>query len=403
MIGIHSIEDCLEIITGLQKHNLEFKIDSSDATIMNSIARQVFKGTALTDRQYNLMKEKLQKYKEQFESQDVIDFDEALGKLRNPLRKIDRSKYIRLVESPADMLYNESEQDSFIEVRFPFKKSDIMLINEISNTNTYFHKKGTHSHYFSFNERNVINVLDRFLNKEFEIDKEIKEAYINSKNIQDNKLDFLNGVREDTLFNINPTLLEIIKQEVNIDDNIKLNDRKFRYGFNVYETKEPNNLIEKIAYRKDTSITLKPSEHTTNEVLSSLWELDRFPMLVILDKKDSEEQLYEMVNYYRDILPSECQSVLFRLEDSSSSFNQLVKDRRLNNWVDKQTKIVYISADKLPKVLLNADWTPITVYSYYSRHSSTVESYVKNKCDLVVYREEDVSPFRRYSSYYGYM
>jgi hypothetical protein len=198
--------------------------------------------------------------------------------------------------------------------------------------------------------------------------------------------------------------MNIIREEVGNTDNeniIKLNDRKFRYGFNLYDTKEPNSLIEKIAYRKEVDILCRPSEHTTNEILSSIWDLDRFPMIVLLDKNRCENQLYEMINYFRDIMPAECQSVLFRVDDSSAGFNQLIKDRKLNNWVDSYTKIVYISNDKLPKVLLKADWSPITAFSFNSRHDRSVEHYINNRCDLVVYREEDVSPFRRYSKIYG--
>ena len=53
----NTIEDLLEILAGLQGQG-QIQIDPNDATIMHSVARQTFKGTALTDRQYNLMKEK---------------------------------------------------------------------------------------------------------------------------------------------------------------------------------------------------------------------------------------------------------------------------------------------------------------------------------------------------------
>ena len=46
-----NIEDCLEAAAGLRQMHL-ITIDNSDKTIMHSIARQVFKGTALTDKQF---------------------------------------------------------------------------------------------------------------------------------------------------------------------------------------------------------------------------------------------------------------------------------------------------------------------------------------------------------------
>ena len=55
--NVYTIEDCLELLTGL-KSQATFQIESSDVNFLQSIARQVFKGTALTDRQYDAVKEK---------------------------------------------------------------------------------------------------------------------------------------------------------------------------------------------------------------------------------------------------------------------------------------------------------------------------------------------------------
>ena len=89
-----TIEDCLETLTGLSSND-KFEIDSNDKTIINSIARQVFKGTALTDRQFLLMKEKLSSYFEQFLSNNYTGHENAIHELRQPLREIDRSKFIK--------------------------------------------------------------------------------------------------------------------------------------------------------------------------------------------------------------------------------------------------------------------------------------------------------------------
>lgn len=55
---ILNLEDCLEHLAGLRESPVKFTIEKTDATIMNSIARQCFKGMALTDRQSALMHEK---------------------------------------------------------------------------------------------------------------------------------------------------------------------------------------------------------------------------------------------------------------------------------------------------------------------------------------------------------
>ena len=392
MIKIDTIEDILELAAGL-KQGSNISLDKSDITIIHSIARQVFKGTALTDRQYALMKEKLLNYRDQFTALEY-NFDDALESLRHPLRDIDRSKYIKLVN-------NE------IVVRFPFRKTDIISIQEFSGrAEGYIHHKGSHEHKFAFNEFNILNLLDRFSKKEFEIDSELLEIYNQIKDIENNSYDYLSGIFNKQLININNNLRSIIQEEIGeISNNnlIKLIDRKFRYAFDYIDvpTSSPISMSQKIAFRKEQYYQSKPSVESINSILGALWELERFPLLVVLDKNYAETQLHEFLNYYRDILQPEDQSVLFRLDEANAGFNQLVKDRKLNNWVDKTTKIVYISKDKLPKLLISGEWKPSATFSYDSSIDRNVNNYVSFNCDLVVFREEETSPFRRYSRYYG--
>jgi len=402
-IGVHTVEDCLEILTGLQKHDLEFTIETSDRSLIQSIARQVFRGTALTDRQYSLMKEKLDKYKIQFESQDIIGVERAVSKLRNPLREIDRSKYITVVEHLEGIPYPADERCRYIKIRFPFKKSDIALIDQINSTKDYHHKKGSHEHYFVYNEHNVYNLLSRFKDKSYKIDQELVDLFEKILDIRSREQDYVPGIYNNELKNIHPRAKAIAESEVgafDADTVLFYVDRKFRYGIVNVDHNDASSVIEKIAYRNDVTYQSKPSEESLSDILLALHNLKRFPLLVVLEKSHAENQLYEMANFYRYILPNEEQSVLFR-QDGDSGFNQLVKDRRLNNWVDSNTKIVYISSDKLPKLLISGEWQPCVTFGYTSRLDRTVDSYIHNRCDLIVYREDMISPMRRYSQYYG--
>jgi hypothetical protein len=388
---VRNIEDCLEYLAGMRESSASFSFDKTDYTIMNSVARQVFKGTALTDRQFALMKEKLVNYKQQFIEAGADSFDEAITQTRQPIREIDRSKYIKL------------EGDTIV-VRFPFKKTDIMLLQEIIPTDGYSHTKSSHQHIFDYTETNVLNILDQFGKKDFVIDEELIEIYNKIKSIKDSPQEYLSGVFNQQLININPVLLSVIQTELGNLSNetfIQFIDRRFRYGFDYIEKSNGTTLAQKIAQRDQVHYLSKPSQESTSKILSALWELKRFPMLVILSPEHAERQLHEFANHYRDILNSEQQSVLFRLEEADAGFNQLVKDRKLNNWVDKRTKVVYINKSKLPKLLINNEWKPSIAFSYDSYIDKNLDSYVKFNCDLIVYREEAISAFKRYSRYHG--
>ena len=390
MLNNHTIEDCLEILAGFRKESDGFALVKEDYTIMYSIAKQVFKGTALTDRQFALMQTKLLSYSDQFNKADI---PLELNNLRNPIRSINREKYIRL-------------QGNKIKVRFPFKKSDIMLINELSHkAKGYDHKKGSHEHFFDYTEQNVLGLLDRFVSKGFVIDKEIEIVYHEIKHMEQQKDRYVPGIFDMKLKNVSDKISSLMKDDLGELTNktfLKYVDRKFKYGLEHIEgTPPPKNIIESIAFRDKIAYESKPSKEPLESLLESLWNLNRFPLLVVLDKENAEKQLHSMLTYYRDILNVEQQSVLFRLENKDAGFNQLVKDRKLNNWVDKSTKIVYISKDKLPKLLVNCDWNPTAVLCFDSAIDKNLNVFLCSTCDLIIFREEYLSPFRRHSSIYG--
>lgn len=390
-----TIEDLLELITGLQgKEKIE--INPADTTIMYSIARQVFKGTSLTDRQYNLMQEKLQNYKNQFIEKN-INFDHAVKTLRNPLRHIDRSKYIKTVimNKPLHGIDNTQE---WLEVRFPFAKKLIMVINDIpyKTDDTYHHEKGSHVHYFLKTEQILLRVISGFLEKNFEIDKTLIEEYLELKKIKDNPLDHLPCIFENNIFNVDDNIVNEFKEY----SSLQLIDRHRRYGLVNLDKLEANSLITQLAYRDDTSYLSNPTVESIDSIIECIYTLDRFPLLVILDEQTAESQIYEIYNSIKNIVLNVEQSVLFR-QEGQTEFNSFVKEKNLNNWVDNTTKVVYINNNKLPKIMIKNEWKPITTLMFGSKTNRYIDSYVQSTCDLIIYRDTMISPLRRYSQYYG--
>jgi hypothetical protein len=405
----NTIEDLLEILAGM-KQAPKMQIESNDATIMLSIARQVFKGTALTDRQFTLMQEKLQSYRDQFTALEY-DFDNAVKNLRLPLRYIDRSKYIRIV-SHSEMLGSDKVYESYkeswrwIEVRFPFSKKLIMKINEINQNKEYYHEKGAHNHFFKLNERNTVKVIETFNENEFDVQSELIEFYNQIKEIENQKDSFVPSILNYELVNVDPRAVQLANKELGVLDKnslIKYIDRRKRYGIVEFdESSLTGDLAEHVALRKDKEMLFKPNEYRIDEVLGALEKLNRYPILIVLDEKNADSQLHMVYNFYKTFVPAEEQSVLFRLDGAfDSEFNQLVKDYHLNNWVDKNTKVVYINTNKLPKVLFNSDWKPITAFTFDSRLNRNVDTYITDTCDLIAFYDDELSPLRRYSRYYG--
>lgn len=401
----YTIEDLLEITAGLTEVP-KINIDSSDTTIMYSIARQVFKGTPLTDRQYNLMKEKLLKYKDQFVFLDC-DFDLTLHTLRNPLRHIDRSKYIKIVSHDemvgSDTVYESYKQNwKWMKIRFPFSKKLIGSVQKFVILNNYHHKKGSHEHYISLTEENVYQVISEFKDKNFEIEKDLIDIYNACIEVKENVTDYVCSIKNNKFYNFNPKLEKILLDTIGpIKGNeLVYKDRSKRYNF-LYldEVNIPNNIIGAIINNNayDKLINFKTKDYTSKEVFNSLIELKRFPLLVVLNTKTADFELKEYYEFFSNYIPSNLQSVLFRLSNddiNGSRFNSYIKDNDLNNMVDKDTKIVYISNEKLPKPLVSSGWNPITVFTKESsRIDTNIVNYARTTADIVI--SNDDIPFTR--------
>ncbi len=401
-----TIEDCLEILAGFN-NKIDIGMISSDYTILSSMARQVSKKVGLTDKQYDLCRKKLlENYRSKFIEKE-IDLDAAVNRLRTPLRQIDRRKFIRIntpedqhslvSTAPSDLIKNSQ----WFCVRFPFSKKLISEIeSSISDRRNYWHAKGSHEHFFVMNEHNIFNIIDTFKDKDFVIDEQLLDFYNRILEIKNNPDSYVPTIKDCKLINVSDRARKIAEEELGPleKDNLVLYiDRKRRYSINFIKDKiNPTNLAEQIALRKDADFLSKPSECDLKNLLSAIHNLKRYPLLVIVDEKQAEEQVYEIFNFVRHIVDNKEQSVLFRLDsDTGSSFNEYIKKNNLNNWVDKNTKIVYINNIKLPKLLISGSWRPTAALIFGTFPVKFIDAYVTSHCDLIIYRDESVSPFSK--------
>ena len=178
---LETVEDYLEVLAGLQGND-KIKIESVDCTILYSIARQVFKGKAFTDRQLDVVCMKLNYYNDQFNKLGYLNLQYVIKMqtTRNPLRNVDRSQWIKVVDAPpmVQTVYtlgrrkpsnnNEVTKNSHIAIRFPFSKRTIQSVEMIAHKHKmgYYHEKGTHIHYFKITENAVCDIIEeKFLMK----------------------------------------------------------------------------------------------------------------------------------------------------------------------------------------------------------------------------------------------
>lgn len=392
-------EDCLSLLTGIEipretyskrYSDYGYIINKTDATILVSIAKQLSKKIAMTDRQYDLVQSKLLEYKDQF-NHNGIDI-EALSKvLKYELREIDRSHWVKI------MTYEGTEM---IGIRFPFNKKIIDRLEDLRKiSNLGVRKKivkQNNTHFFPLDTQslfNVVKIAKRFEHK-FDIQPDILEAYALLEEFNENRDKYIPGVYNGEVRNISHLAKEGLIAEC--ENNLALYyDRRFKYGLIHFDENIAqsyfhfSSLSKKIITRQENSVVWNNLENINfNEFVHSLFELNRFPVLIVLDEKEAHDDLVSTYNSFRHVLKNEEISVLFR-KDGKDPFNQYVHDNKLNNPVDKNTKVVYISNNKLPKPLLQTDWTHRTVMLIRPRGLgyNNVTKYVQS-CDCLIICED---------------
>lgn len=405
MKSIEFIEDCLLALAGM--HSIEIEIDPVDKTLCHSLGRQVNKGLALTDKQYELAKLKLDLYKSEFLKHN-IDVNDYKDKLKQPLREIDRSQYIRI---------EEYKNEEYICIRFPFNKTKIVTLqkqikDQISNSE-YYHEKGTQKHYFSINEKNIYSCIKAFKNKNFEIDKKLLEVYNCLEEMNTHKEQYIAGIYNLKICNLKEKAVNALVDDIGELPNIKnlalYKDRQLVYGLQHFDEDDLKKslgqlsiLSQKIVNRSEITLHINPEEIKLDKLVYSLWELNRFPLLVCLDSAHALEQLHSIYSSVQHIIPSFQQSVLFRLDnDSNLEFNKYIKNNELNNSIDKNIKIVYINNTKVPKPLLKSDWSAkatLTFGEFRSFNQRAMITY--NEYDLLIHYDNVLSPY--YKNLYGY-
>jgi hypothetical protein len=405
----NTLEDLLEILAGLQGQ-AKIQIESSDHNLLYSIARQVFKGTGLTDRQHELAKEKLMKYKDQFTALDY-NFDISLDSLRLPIRELDRSRWIKIVEHPGNNIYEASKTHHWIAVRFIFNKKLISLIEAIRSTDKdAIYDKENKIHYFTLSEKNIFNVINALQDKNFDIDSELQEKYKKIKIMNDNKRKYVPGVYGFKLENLNKTAIDYIISDVGTPSNNNLalfKDRQRLYGLHYFDQVELDtsinqltSLSQKIVRRTQKNILVNTETFNFDRLAESLIELHRFPLLIILNEKTDFDELVTTYKSFKNIIADDDYCVLYRKDNTDiqdKQFNEYIQNNNLNNKLDNSPKVVYTTKNKFPKTLLKTNWKPKAAVMFGSdgyMTNSKMQSYL-NELDLVIHFDSESSPFMR--------
>ena len=394
-----NVEDYIELL--IEPH---YKLDRSDHNLIYSFVRQISRGLAFTDRQYELAKQKIIDYQDQF-VKNGLDPQNDLENIRLPLRKIDRSRWIKIVEYPGDNVY-EANKGPFIAVRFTFQKKLISMIDAIKKAtgSDGMYDKANKVHYFPYSEKLLFGIIQAVENKNFELDELSHEIYEKLKTFKQE--DYVPGVYNLKIKNLHPNGVKKITEELgepSADNLLLYHDRSIKYGLHhVDEISRQNEsvLAFKVAHRKSQSVAINNTVYSIDHLFTCLSELDRFPILFIVPGKDAYESIVEITQHARNFIPAEQTSVMFRLDNQGEGlkFNQYIKREKINNRLDINTKLVYTIDHTVPKPLLQSDWNPKAVIVSSPGSVPTTKKSLQcfSNVDLIVHYQDEVMPSYRY-------
>ena len=396
--NINTIEDCLVSFATSNKDTALIPLILPEDQILLSLARQIKRNVGLTNKQYDIARDRIKKYEDKFVPQYVLNLDSVLNITRIPMRVIDREKAVTLCY---DKFKSVTSSAPWIKIKFPFNRTVMLqlqkIVEPLARDIEYFHEKGTHEHYVKLTETNIEKIMTIFGKKDFYIEPAILELYESINDVKNNPEKFIPGIFNDKLLNVPQLAVNLLQGELgDITPNTRLlyRDRSLRYGINYYDyTISGTTMSEKIALRTKPEIAIENSNNFS-KIIESLVELRRAPILVTVNDLETNI-LNETSKFYNEFIkyfPNNEQSVLFRVDNIPNVYtvNNFIKDNFLNNWVDEHTKVVYIKKSALPKILLTGVWKPITTISMdIEVPKTTIKEYTQHYCDLIVYYDSE--------------
>lgn len=338
-----------------------------DRSILFSMASQLKKPLALTHRQAELSLKIITENKNLYKRIENLDCLIELPIYKYPFRVIDTSRRIFLLNKET------------IAIKFPFDNSINKILDKIPSRKIYNINERCHT--FKLNESNLNVIISSFKDYNFDIETNLlnwyneiveitthPENYIPSIVIKDDIIELINCNRNiEEYFNTN-------KKE-NFQSNLLLAKSMNLYFTTDVQEKISNldilDLSKKILLANKSRASI--STYNKNIIADALTEVDAFPILFFID--DNEKLLVEFNNWILALnnsgINNSNMSILFR-SDKNIEFNQTIKDLKLNNYVDNNTKVIFVK-HKMPKILYKINFIPKLIISsntFYVHYSS---------------------------------
>jgi hypothetical protein len=378
---MNSTDAILTILFSTTPYRLNQDIPSRDRKILSSLWRQITSGHFLTENQANLL---VKIFKENL---SLLDFNDT--KILNLIDTPVWSQSFRKVEQ-VRKLYISDDEEKTITIEFSYNKRVKEQLSKITKEiDGFISSVSTKKFNISLTEKNVLIIVKNLKNLNFEIDQKITDFYQEITAILKAKENIFELSKIE-----NKKLISNLSEDVGNTDHastLLLEDRKIRYQYSISSKISPSGLAEKIAIRTSPKVFINKKTTELSEIVESLVNLKRLPILFIFSGHESKDSIQDLQNLSASLEKNSINSdigIYFRFDnitDSNKEFNETVNLLNYNSVLSPDTKIVGLANNKLPKFIMKEKWRPNSVISFTNNFKNNKTSVYCDNVDLIIY------------------
>lgn len=362
---------------------LDSKVQARDSSTLRSLANSVVGQYFITENQSRLLVKLLK------ENHHLFGVDMS-KEIRTALELPMWSRPFRIIEQVKNLYVKtigETEQVIVIDFTFSanIRKAITQAVKEIENLVQETNGK---TYYADFTERNIVTLVELLRPLGFEIDESIANHYdvIKSWNLEDVRNNYL--IDTMTSKNFHKCIADDLGVDTPINDNI-IHDRSVRYRYFPKPIEQDGTLTRTIATRGRSRIWISKKDHTLTDVVKSLVDLKRLPVMFVFDSYD-QSKAHEILDDLSNALDANNVNgkvgVYFRLPNTENGikFNEIIANKQYNQFLDTDTSVVGVQSGKIPKFFLTNNWKPMSVVAIDTQLRSSKTAVYAGCCDLII-------------------
>ena len=358
-------------------------LPSREASTLRSLGTSIENQFFITENQSKLLIKILESNHQHFGSLSS-EIQEAIAA---PLW----SRSFRVIEQVKRMYIKKmGEELSVISIDFTFSANIRKVLTQANREiENLVQETNGKSYLADLTERNIVTLVELLRPLGFEIDQTMTDYYniIKSWTLADVRNNFLIDTMASK--NFHKQIADDLGIDTAIDQNI-IHDRSTRYRyFPTEKLEQDGTLTREIATRGRSRVWVDSKQHSLSELVASLIELKRLPVMVVFDNYDttnSANKLALLSQALREHGIDQNVGIYFRMQnkDAGTEFNDIVAQNKYNQYLGPDTQVVGVQSGKIPKFFLTNNWRPMSVIALDTQLRSSKTAVYASCCDLIV-------------------